>query len=378
MKSGDILNAIWISDIHLGHPRVSTLSILQGLYKVFRPSPEMEKVDLITIAGDLFDGLLSLPDEEVDMIQMFFRDLLQMCGELNIRLRVLEGTPSHDRAQSRHLVTVNNTLPKAMQADLLYVDTVKVVREEGWDLDFLYVPDEWHHDPDVVWEDVRQALKDFGVDAVDYSVMHGMFEQQLPPHVKIPTHNSKNYLSITRKLIDIGHDHHPKRLGKILINGSFDRISHNEEHAKGYWHTLTHRDTDVNDKITFVTNPDATPHVTVNILDDDLETALDKLTRKARELKRGGIRPHMRPSASFTGMVNDLAKTFTHLRWTTKLETEATKQLAKTTKEKVVVKNMVEPAALKANLLAEVKLNSNGDSAVLNNAAKILEGIMNG
>lgn len=378
MKNGDWLNAIWISDIHLGHPRVETLHILKGLYKTFKPSQEMEKVDVIVIAGDLFDGLLSLPDEEVCMIQLFFRDLLQLCAELNIRLRVLEGTPSHDRGQSKHLTTVNNTLPKAMQADLLYVDTVTVVREKDWDLDFLYVPDEWHHDPDVVWTDVQQALRDAGVDTVHYAVMHGLFEQQLPPHVKVPTHNSKRYTKIVTKLIDIGHDHHPKRFGKILINGSFDRITHNEEHAKGYWHTLTHRNTDANDKITFVNNPDATPHVTVDIRDDTLEVALDKLTGIARSLPRGGIRPHMRPSASVTGMVNDLAKTYTHLRWTTKLETEATKQLTKATREKVVVRNMVEPAAIHGCLRDEITTNAEGNSAIINRAMKILEGVIDG
>ena len=114
----------------------------------------------------------------------------------------------------------------------MYVDTVHVefLHKEG--LYILYVPDEAASDKDKVLELVDQAMKEAQVSQVDIAIMHGAFTYQIPIKSN-QFHDEHEYLKRVKGLIHIGHIHTRSSYQRIIAQGSFDRLSHNEEEAKG-------------------------------------------------------------------------------------------------------------------------------------------------
>lgn len=234
LSPSDVLIAT-TSDIHLGHPRVQTHHIIESLYQAFPDNEETARLDILFIAGDVFDRLLSLPQVEVDLIQAWITDILYLCSKYNIRVRVLEGTPSHDWRQSKQFQTVAGSMGKSAP-DFRYVDTlsIEIIKELG-DMSVLYVPDEWNADASVTLEQVRELLALHGLSQVDVAVMHGAFDYQLPIQSS-RNHDSRAYMELVKHFIFIGHVHTRTELaGKILAQGSLDRLSFGEEAPKGHY-----------------------------------------------------------------------------------------------------------------------------------------------
>lgn len=224
----------FISDIHLAHPRTSTYHIIENLRKAFPDTPETAKLDILFFAGDVFDRLMNLPQDEVDAIQEWIADLLKLCAKHGILVRVLEGTPSHDWRQSKQFVNVNNSLH--LKANLRYVDilSIEVIDELGG-LSVLYVPDEWNAEAEVTRQQVTELLNIHGMDQVDIACMHGSFDYQLPIE-SVKNHDSEAYMALVKHYIGIGHVHiRSERGNKLLAQGSFDRLSHGEESPKGHY-----------------------------------------------------------------------------------------------------------------------------------------------
>jgi hypothetical protein len=255
------LHLAFVSDIHLCHSRVSSKNILKSLKAAFPDNRETGALDAIFIGGDLFDQVAHLSDADVQAIELWMADLLSVCKRWNIILRVLEGTPSHDRGQSVLFETINTIT--GIQADCKYVDTLSIERMESLGLDVLYVPDEWRMDPEDTWQDVQAVLLQHGLDSVDYAIMHGMFEFQLPTNVVLPCHDSERYQSIVKRYISMGHHHAARFHGRIFAQGSLDRLAHGEEGAKGHVRVTDYGCKDhAGDEIVFVENPHATRFVT--------------------------------------------------------------------------------------------------------------------
>ena len=144
------------SDVHLGHPKTSARHIVKSLDKAFPNNAETALLDIIIIAGDLFDQGLHYTDDSVRVIQNWALRFLRLCAKNNITLRILEGTPLHDRGQTANLADFNTHA--MLGADIKYVDTLSIERLEKFDLSILYIPDEWRPDPDQTWLETKQAL----------------------------------------------------------------------------------------------------------------------------------------------------------------------------------------------------------------------------
>lgn len=231
-KNSDYLYWMAASDIHLHHPRTPTRLIIENLDRDIIRNPEARLLDIIWIPGDLLDRLLTVPDIDNHLITMFLGRLLRFCKKHDIALRILEGTGSHDYSQSAIIVTINEAM--GIDADLRYYNKLSYDTEERFGISVLYVPDELNADATVTWKQTQKLLSDFGATHVDYAIMHGMFEFQLPAHVNdLSAHLSSRFESIVRKHVVIGHHHTHRIEGKIIVPGSFDRLAHNEEMAKG-------------------------------------------------------------------------------------------------------------------------------------------------
>jgi hypothetical protein len=362
-----------ISDIHLGHDRVPTSHIISNLIQAFPDTKDTHALDIIFIAGDLFDQILNLPELQVRDIKVWMVSLLTICKKANITLRILEGTPSHDRGQSRLFETINQL--SGINADCRYIDTVYIEYLDKFDINVLYVPDEWKHDPDDTWNDVKDKLLEHKLDKVDYAVMHGVFEHQLPVHLKLPCHQSSRYLSIVKKYITIGHHHVMTVNDRILAQGSFDRLAHGEEGAKGHFRlTITDRDVCDHDVITFVENPNATIFKTIDVRGmsaDDLDevfTSVCKLPIESHiRLKVSKNYPHM-------AILDSYKKRFGEYRWVIKTEDNTTDVTASITFKNKHVAVEIKPDDI-VNIVSS-RLRSRGcDDAILNRAIELMEAL---
>jgi len=310
------LNLAFISDIHLAHPRTNTYHIIGNLRNAFPDTDETGKLDILFFAGDVFDRLMSLPQDEVDAIQEWIADLLRICAKRKIIVRVLEGTPSHDWRQSKQFVNVNNTLGVA--ANLKYVDTLSIeVIAELNDLSVLYVPDEWNADASVTWQQVQELLAIHGMDKVDVACMHGSFDYQLP--IESPkNHSSDHYMGIVKHYIGIGHVHiRTERGKKILAQGSFDRLSHGEESAKGHYRACI---SPTGNYHWFVENNGARLYKTLDCRELDVEAVMDLLVTYEHEPDDSCFRLLIKRGTTLQHGLKDLRKRFPQFRITTQMD----------------------------------------------------------
>ena len=258
------IHALFISDIHLGHKNTPTAHIIANLEVALADTPKMSEIDIIWLSGDIFDTLLYLPDDHIGEIQFWIIRLLKLCVKHDICLRVLEGTPSHDRKQSKQFIILNQAYN--IGADVMYFDTICISYMIKFDIHVLYVPDESRSCHLETQNAVNDLLIQHNLTKVDYAIMHGMFEYQTIVNTYMPSHNAAYYLSIVRKYISNGHIHQMSRYDRILVQGSFDRLAHNEEEAKGYWEVISYHDSCENDKVIFHINKGAMIYTSVNII----------------------------------------------------------------------------------------------------------------
>lgn len=280
----DELRILSISDIHLLHRNNKTQFIINNLNKYVCNDEMLSKVDILFIAGDLFDGPVAFNNEDIGIVNIWVAKLLHKCKRYNVCLRVLEGTPSHDMGQSKIFTNLNEILFKGTTGvDLQYVKTLSVEYIERFGINVLYVPDEWNHDNYDTYIEVKEILKNKGLEKVDFAVMHGQFEYQLADVVKKHVkHDSALYLEMVRHLIFIGHVHKYSNMDRIYSHGSFDRLAHNEEEAKGFIYATVYKDGNYNCK--FIENKTARIYKTVKCTSDDTEANMLKIDKAAAKL----------------------------------------------------------------------------------------------
>jgi len=303
-----------VSDIHLGHPNTPTRHILDNLRKAFPNSASMDNLDVIWIVGDLTDRPLSWHDDSVMEIEGWFGEFLRMAKRRDIMVRVLEGTPSHDWRQNKHLIRVNEQAE--IGADIKWVDTLSIEYIEKFDIHVLYVPDEWAHETDEVWRQVQQLLQQHGLTQVDFTLLHGTWDFQLPDFVKAPKHVVERYEAITRHYIFSGHHHLAVHRGKVINNGSFDRLCHGEEGPKGHWRVTV--DTEHGDSIEFVENKGAQIYNTIDCTGLAVEDALDKLKVVAQYPAGSYVRVMAARKDPILSSIDTLRKKYPRISWSTK------------------------------------------------------------
>lgn len=273
---GARLHIAVVSDIHLGHKRNPTDEIVRNLRAAFPDNAETGQLDIIFLAGDVFDDLLSLPHADVSEADAWIAYMLRLCKKHGILLRVLEGTPKHDWKQSDRFLIVNEVAE--IGADIKHVKDLSIEYIEQYGITVLYVPDEWESSTEKTLSQVHELLLAKGLTQVDYAIMHGQFEYQLPAAaVKAPRHSSQEYLKIVRELIFIGHVHIHTRFERIIAQGSFDRLAHGEEGPKGHVRAIMRESGDRD--VVFVQNTGAKKFITLKCEGLDVEqiiTMVDK------------------------------------------------------------------------------------------------------
>lgn len=172
------INYIVLSDIHFGHKKNTTEEIIHNLNVFFGLDIndfKFKNHDIIFLAGDVFDSALDYFDPDVARITHWFNSLMSACEKYNIKLRILEGTRSHDWKQSKNLIPIAK-LHKGL--DFKYIEVLSIEIMEDLKLSILYVPDEWSTDSEDTYNQIEDLLKKENLKEVDIAVMHGLFDYQ--------------------------------------------------------------------------------------------------------------------------------------------------------------------------------------------------------
>lgn len=282
-KKPGVLNIGEASDLHLAEIHIPTDLMTRNLDQYMTNESVLKDLDILIIAGDVFHRLLQNSDPLLDIIHSWITRLLFKCGTYDVLLLIVEGTPSHDWRQSRFFIeqAINAKIPVQVH----YATTLSIQYIPRFDINVLYVPDKLPQGPAQTFLDVKAMMRERELDHVDYAIMHGAFEHQLPSIVKEPTHCAADYLSIVKYLIFIGHVHTPSCFERILAAGSFDRTGHGEEHPKGWYHAQVFDNGDF--KVRHVENKGAMRFDTVSCHGLDARAAMALLVRKAKSLPKG-------------------------------------------------------------------------------------------
>lgn len=271
-----------ISDIHLGNNRNKTEDIIRALDDNLLNNPAVKSCNILFIAGDLFDRLLA-PDapERTDIFHWFVR-LCKFCARNSIILRILEGTPSHDWKQSEIFPTLREISETVL--DFKYIKNLSIEHFDKYNVNVLYMPDEWRPTAQETLDQVKELLKSKGIETVDFGVFHGNFEYQLPMKMNhVSAHSSEEYLKLVKHLIFIGHIHTHSRFERIVAQGSFDRLSHNEEEPKGFVIAEVNTTTNTRD-VFFIENKDARVYKTIDCSGLSLQETIEKATETIKHL----------------------------------------------------------------------------------------------
>ena len=333
-KTSDQLKILELSDIHLGHRRTTAEHIVLNLEKLIPDNKKTAELDLIIIAGDLFDRDLNFYQDYIYWIRRCVSRLLKLCKKHDIVLRVLEGTPSHDWKQSALFVELNEMFD--IGCDVKYHKQLEIDYIEPLDTTILYIPDEWRNSNDTTWLEVVDELNKHGLDKVDFCVMHGCFPHQLPEHVhdQVELHQPDRYLSITRYFIFIGHIHHYSVYDRILSAGSTDRLCHGEESPKGCLR-VTMSPSGEHD-VEFIENTNAKVYITIDCTGLSMDKALVKV-RKVIDGKPDDS--HFRIMGhrddAIMGAISNLRMEYGYHNWTIKnTKTKDVEEIAVTIDEK--------------------------------------------
>lgn len=277
-----MLTYLVLSDIHLGHHINKTENIINNLeYFFFNYSKELENnLDIIFLAGDVFDRLLSTSSPDYILINQWLTDLVLYCKKHNIILRILEGTASHDWKQSKLVINILNRLN--LEIDIKYIDNVYIEYIPKHDLNILYVPDDWNSDSSITYKEVLKLLNKNKLKQVDIAIMHGAFNYQLPILLN-SNFKEEDYLNIVKYYISIGHVHTFSMKDRIIAQGSFDRLKHGEEEDKGG--VLINIDKNTNaSSFKFLVNTRSMKFITVDYINKDIKTIIKELNKLIQKL----------------------------------------------------------------------------------------------
>lgn len=318
MSGKSSITQIVVSDIHLGNPRTTTEYIIGNLRKYIPLEDNLVSVDVIQIVGDLFDEGLLLSDSNVELIEDWITDLLMACRHYDVQLRILEGTPSHDRKQSKRFIYLNKRYN--IGCDVLYFDKPTIEYNEKLNIHSLYIPDEYHSSAAETYVCVKDLLTENNLTSVDFGFFHGFFEHQVPSHHD--HHKSTDYRDIVKQAIFCGHDHYPSILNNfVFVQGSFDRLRFNEEGDKGYYVVnSTNNPQDLS--VRFVVNESAKIYNTVDVKGKTAENALQSVLEHIKDLPEDSwVRLETDNLIEHSSVEKTLKETFPQFNWKRKVVT---------------------------------------------------------
>lgn len=296
-----------VSDIHFGSNKNKTTNIANNLLNYLYVNVKIIKdLDVFILAGDVYDRLLSMASLDNIIAMECLTKLCMFCKLHNIKLRILEGTPSHDNKQCKVLYTVLEELN--IDIDFRYIENIEIEYMKEFDTYILYIPDEIHHNAEDTLKEVKVLMESMNLVKVHIAIMHGAFKYQLPMVDLASSHDENEYLALVEHYISIGHIHDESVFKRILAQGSFDRLAHNEENPKGAMYIEINND---RRNYTFIENKDAMIFKSINIDNEDIMESIEYIGGILKDIVSGShIRLIMKSNNPLLKSVHDIYKRF--------------------------------------------------------------------
>lgn len=312
----DLILLFIISDIHLGHHINKTSRLVRLLFWFLdKYKKYLDKSDIFIIPGDIFDRLLNSNSKDYEEAIRFLTYLLKYCSEKHIKVRILEGTPSHDMRQIKVLYNIISDLD--LDINFKYVDTLTIEHMEDLDIDILYLPDEWKSTPEAVWKDIQETLKKENKNQVDIVVMHGGFKYQLPLLAE-HMHDENLFSNLTYGgPVISGHIHNRSMYKNIIVPGSFDRLTFNDEEEDKGGLLITYDKKHTKFTFKYLNNTYALRFTTFDLTKLDIKTVIKKL--KQIKEKETHIRFLVKKESNIIDSLIELEAMFPEFKFTIKV-----------------------------------------------------------
>lgn len=225
------INISVISDIHFGAFDAEVLfnELNEGFLK---PLKKKDRLDLVVITGDYYDKKISHNSKHARYSTLFFTKLISICNDKQAKIRVIQGTESHDNDQLELL----EIIAKESECDIKFIYNVE--EEEIFkDFKVLYIPEEYMTNKDEYYGGYFSKSYDmiFGHGMVQEVAFCALTQESATTMSKAPIFNTDVFREICRGPVMFGHIHTPQTIKDcVYYIGSFSRWTFGEEESKGY------------------------------------------------------------------------------------------------------------------------------------------------
>ena len=269
------INIAVISDIHFG--KKDDKRLYEELQSEFIPHIN-EKLDLLVIAGDLFDRVVKLNEMTSIYVFKFIDQLVKLSKIYDFKIRIVKGTKTHDFNQLQNFKGYEDDGDRFGIAE-------EICEEEIFEgVNVLYVPEEYIENPE-------EYYKEYFNKKYDLIFFHGTMDfAGFSSHIKedkslkqAPNFKSNEIVKLVRGVAIGGHIHIKQSYdNKIYYTGSFSRFNFGEPESKGFYY-ISFDPKSKNIKLEFIKNTKAPEYVTIKL--KDLEGTLEEKLKDIELLK---------------------------------------------------------------------------------------------
>lgn len=264
----------WVmGDVHMGHSSTPAVKIAEEIRHYLAYNKEAHTVDILVIEGDYWDKLLPNNHDDVFITEENIYYILNWCKDHDVTLLLVDGTPLHDAGQMQKFIHINDNAK--INANLVFVEDVSIRYIPKFDINVLFIPDRPRSSPEATYQTVLKLMQEMQLEYIDVAIMHGAFQYQVPQIAPEHKHIEENYLSIVKGPIFIGHIHTHSVFDRIIAAGSFSRLKHGEEEAKGFIEAIVQPNLEF--KAKFIENKLATIYKSIIVTGLDIQDSITKI-----------------------------------------------------------------------------------------------------
>ena len=254
---------VMIADIHFGALPVERL---YNELELFLDFIEKKSLDFIVILGDWFDKKINLNSKDAKYSTVFFERICQICIDNDIKLRIIQGTESHDNSQLEVLEILAKNKP--VDFKVFY----EVTEEELFpDFNVLYVPEEYINSIDEKYGKYMNKKYDmiFGHGMIQEVKFAALIQSSETTMKKAPIFKSKMLCDMCYGPIFFGHIHTKDIFNdRLYYVGSYSRWKFGEEEDKGFYYVKYENDTK-EFEAKFIVNDKAMKYDTIEIYEKE-------------------------------------------------------------------------------------------------------------
>lgn len=234
-----LVRGLVIKDLHFGHKRTEEM---YHELKIVKDYLEQNDVHILNINGDYFDRKLVATEPAIFFAVNFFSELMEICRRKNTKVRIIQGTRSHELNQLTTMFQHYLSDPK-LDIKMFF----EVTEENLMGLDFLYVPEEYLEDPEAYYQTYKtkhyNVMHGHGTwDFVHFATMLGKddeneesYENSTNGSLSAPVFVYEEWKNaIEGGLAIFGHIHKRQSHNNVFYGGSFTAWGYGDRSLKGF------------------------------------------------------------------------------------------------------------------------------------------------